>query len=361
MRLVFALVLCATCFCLAQDWRSAAPGWQYEFPRDHYAHREFKTEWWYFTGNIFDEANRRFGFELTFFREGIIPYAQRTAQQSRFVVEDLKFAHFTVTDQSGRKFRFSQKVSRGAFGEAGFDRGDQIAWIDDWSLSIAGAAEFHLAAAMADASVNLVLLPEKQPAVHGQNGVSMKAAGESHASHYYSLTRLATRGSIRIGGKEYRANGVSWFDHEWATNQLAPNQVGWNWLCVQFANGTDLMLYQMRLADGTIDTASSGTLVAIDGGVTHLTSGDFTMKATARWQSAKTGAVYPVEWQVDVPSRELNFAVRPILQEQELALQPLAYWEGAIGVTGKLRDERIDGDGYLELTGYAGPLRELAR
>jgi predicted secreted hydrolase len=361
MKLVFALVLSTTCSCLAQDWRSAAPGWQYEFPRDHHAHREFKTEWWYFTGNIFDEVNRRFGFELTFFREGIIPPAQRTEQKSRFVVEDLKFAHFTVTDDSGRKFRFEQKVSRGAFGDAGFDRGDQIAWIDDWSLAIARGTEFHVAAAMPDASVNLVLAPQKQPAVHGQNGISTKAAGENHASHYYSLTRLSTRGTIRIGAKEFPVNGASWFDHEWATNQLAPNQVGWNWLCVQFANGTDLMLYQMRFADGTVDPASSGTVIAIDGGVTHLTSGDFTMKQLARWQSAKTGAVYPVEWQVNVPSRQLSFVVRPVLQEQELALQPLAYWEGAIGVTGKLGNERIIGDGYLELTGYAGPLRELAR
>ncbi|HEY2102901.1 MAG TPA: lipocalin-like domain-containing protein [Chthoniobacterales bacterium] len=359
MKFVFALALSATSL-LAQDWRSATPGWQYEFPRDHHVHREFKTEWWYFTGNVFDKAGRRFGFELTFFREGIIPPAQRTTQRSRFVVDDLKFAHFTVTDEAGQKFRFDQKASRGAFGEAGFDRGDQIAWINDWFLRIQGD-EFHLAASTPNASVDLVLAPQKPPVVHGRSGISLKAAGENHASHYYSVTRLATRGSIRIGAREFPVSGASWFDHEWATNQLAPNQVGWNWLCVQFANGTELMLYQMRLADGTLDVASSGTLVASDGVSTHLSFDDFAMTPLAWWHSGKTNSDYPVEWQINVPSCQMNFSVRPVLQDQELALQPLVYWEGAIRVTGTHRDERISGDGYLELTGYAGSLRELAR
>lgn len=361
MKRRLALVVWAAAGCLAQDWRTAAPGWQYQFPRDHHVHSEFQTEWWYFTGNLFDQTGRRFGFELTFFRQGIIPPSQRTSARSHFVVEDLKFAHFTVTDTVGRKFRFEEKTNRGTFSEAGFDRGDEIAWIENWSLRLNSAGEFRLSAAAQDANLDLILLPENAPVVHGDNGVSLKASGENHASHYYSITRLTTSGTIRLGGKTSNVTGMSWFDHEWATNQLAPNQVGWNWLCVQFANRTELMLYQMRLDNGTIDPVSNGTFVDANGKATHFTSRDFTMTPLARWRSEKTGADYPIEWRIDIPSRELTFVVRPILRDQELALAPLIYWEGAIDAVGNVRDNEMRGAGYLELTGYAGPLRELAR
>ena len=361
MKRCLAIVVWTAAGCLAQDWRSAAPGWQYQFPRDHHVHSEFQTEWWYFTGNLFDKTGRRFGFELTFFREGVIPPSQRTSARSYFVVEDLKFAHFTVTDAVGRKFRFDQKTNRGTFGEAGFDRGDEIAWIENWSLRQNSAGEFRLSAAAQDANLNLTLLAEKAPVVHGDNGVSLKASGENHGSHYYSIARLTTDGTIRLGGKVYDVTGISWFDHEWATNQLAPNQVGWNWLCVQFTNRTEVMLYQMRLDSGTIDPVSNGTFVDANGKATHLTSADFTMRPLARWRSGKTGADYPIEWRVEIPSRELTFTVRPILRDQEVALAPLTYWEGAIDATGNVRENEIRGAGYLELTGYAGSLREPTR
>src|SRR3954471_13046594 len=119
----FRLLVFAVAFAVdahGGDWKVAEPGWQYEFPRDHHGHRDFKTEWWYFTGNLFDADGRRFGYELTFFREGIRPVTTRDPSASRFIVDDLKFAHFAITDIAGKQFRFEQKMRRGAFGEAGF-------------------------------------------------------------------------------------------------------------------------------------------------------------------------------------------------------------------------------------------------
>lgn len=354
MKPLIAL-LAGAATCLAQDWQVARPGWQYQFPRDHRAHPEFKTEWWYFTGNLFDETGARFGFELTFFREGIIPPTQRTAERSRFIVNDLKFAHFTVTDTRRRQFRFDQKASRGAFDDAGFDRNQTLAWIDGWNLQMGDNGEFDVNASLPGTSIKLRMVPEKPPVVHGLDGVSAKAFGEEHASHYYSITRLTTRGTLRMDGRDLRLSGTTWFDHEWATNQLAPHQVGWNWLCVQFENRTELMLYQMRDDDGTIDPASSGTFVAADGKATHLTGRDFSMTPTATWKSKQTGAIYPVGWTVNVPAQK--FRVVPVLDDQELALLPLTYWEGAVDVTG----DGSRGVGYLELTGYAGLLKALNR
>ena len=126
--------------------KTAEPGWRYEFPRDHHVHPDFKTEWWYFTGNLFDDEGRRFGYELTFFRQGIRPLAERNPDSSRFIVGDLKFAHFALTDVSKRRFHFEQKTSRGAFGEAGFDDGKRLAWIDNWTLASNGDDAFDLMA-----------------------------------------------------------------------------------------------------------------------------------------------------------------------------------------------------------------------
>ncbi len=355
------LLLALTLACVAADWKIAEPGWSYAFPRDHHAHPDFKTEWWYFTGNLADGAGRQFGYQLTFFRQGIIPPAERAPDRSRFVVNDLKFAHFTITDVAGRKFHFQQKTSRGAFGEAGFDDGERLAWLDSWNLRMEPGGAFLLHAEMKEASLDLRLASVKAPAIHGHDGVSQKAPGDGHASHYYSLTRLTSAGELRVGSESFRVNGDSWFDHEWATNQLAPNQVGWDWLSLHLDDGSELMLYRMRLADGTADPTSSGTFVAADGTTTHLDSAAFEMSPTAFWKSEKTGASYPIAWRVDVRSLNLQFTVRAALENQELALLPLAYWEGAVEVRGTRGSRKLAGRGYLELTGYAGPLRELQR
>ncbi len=361
-RLTNLVRLAALAFlCTGADWRVAEPGWQYEFPRDHHSHPEFKTEWWYFTGNLADDSGRRYGYQLTFFRQGIRPPNERTPEMSRFVTGDLKFAHFTITDVSADRFRFQQKTSRGAYGEAGFDEGNQLAWIDGWTLAMRGDDAFDLMASMNDVTIHLHLRATKAPVVHGQGGVSVKASSAGHASHYYSMTRMETTGEFFGEGKSRAFRGESWFDHEWATNQLGPDQIGWDWLSVHFDDGSELMLYQMRLESGVADPSSSGTFVAADGSTTHLASADFRMTPIAFWKSGKTGANYPIGWSVELPELRLEFTVRAAVQNQELALLPLAYWEGAIDVEGTRAGKRIKGSGYLELTGYAGPLRELQR
>ncbi|MEP6685459.1 MAG: lipocalin-like domain-containing protein [Verrucomicrobiota bacterium] len=344
--------------CLAPDWKSAEPGWQFEFPRDHHAHRDFKTEWWYFTGNILDAEGHRFGYELTFFRQGIRPPVERDPNASRFVVDDLKFAHFAITDVSGKAFRFEQKTSRGTFGEAGFDEGSSLAWIDNWTLASRGENAFDLMAESQEGTIHLHLRAAKSPVVHGENGVSVKASASGHASHYYSIPRLETTGEFFGNGKSHPFRGESWFDHEWATNQLAPNQSGWNWLCLQFDDDTELMLYQMRLTNGQIDPASNGTFIAANGTATFLPKASFEMKPTEFWTSKASGARYPIGWKVEVPSQQLNFSVRPVLADQELALTALTYWEGAVDAVGTCASRAITARGYLELTGYTGRLGE---
>jgi len=355
------ILIVVALFCLAADWKTAVPGWRYEFPRDHHAHRDFKTEWWYFTGNVFDSEGHRFGYELTFFRQGIRPPGDRDQGASRFIVDDLKFAHFAITDVSKQRFHFEQKTSRGAFGEAGFDDGTRLAWIDNWTLASNEEGAFDLMAASQEGTIHLHLRAAKTPVVHGENGVSVKANATGHASHYYSIPRLATTGEFIANGKSHPLHGESWFDHEWATGQLGENQVGWDWICLQWEDGSELMLYQMRLKNGEPDASSSGTWIAPNGESTHWRSSDFRMTPIAFWKSKASGAQYPVGWRVTLPSQQTELVVQAVAENQELALGPVTYWEGAIDAHGTRDGKVIKGRGYLELTGYAGRVGEELR
>lgn len=372
-RSLVAFVLVATSV-LGADWKTAAPGWHYEFPRDHHAHRDFKTEWWYFTGNVFDAEGHRFGYELTFFRQGIRLRAERDPSASRFIVDDLKFAHFALTDVAKGRFRFQQKTSRGAFGEAGFDEGNRLAWVDNWTLVLGSNASssaptatssgddtFDLAASSEAGTVRLHLRADGPPVVHGENGISVKASASGHASHYYSIPRLKTTGELFVNGESHPVGGESWFDHEWATGQLGEEQAGWDWMCLQWEDGTELMLYQMRLKNGEPDSSSSGTWIGEDGNPTHLHSSDFRMTPIAFWKSKANDVRYPIGWRVTLPGQRAEFVIRAVLEDQELALGPITYWEGAIDASGTRDGKAIKGRGYLELAGYAGPLGDLSR
>ena len=359
-RAPFFLIALLTTNAFGADWKTAEPGRRYEFPRDHHAHRDFKTEWWYFTGNVFDAEGNRFGYELTFFRHGITPAARRDPNASRFLVDDLKFAHFAITDVARQQFRFEQKTSRGAFGEAGFDDAHRPAWIDNWTLTMSGDNAFDLTASSEAGTIHLHLRAAEPPVIHGENGVSVKAA-EGSASHYYSLPRLQTTGEIIVNGRARSVRGESWFDHEWSSSQLGKGEVGWDWICVQWEDGAELMLYRMRLENGQVEPSSSGTWIAPDGTTTHLSVSEFQMTPITFWKSKASGGEYPLGWRVTLPGQRAEFTIRAALEDQELRLGPITYWEGAIDATGVRDGKAIKGRGYLELTGYAGTLGELRR
>lgn len=365
MKLHFAILSLACFVCPAVptpagEWLSALPGWQFEFPRDHRSHPDFKTEWWYFTGRLTDERGAVFGYQLTFFRQGVRPPGARTAATSRFVVDDVKLAHFALTDVGGQRFQFGQKLSRGSFGEAGF-AADRLAWIEDWSLDFLPDGRFALRAQHGDAALVLKLTRTKPWVVHGENGVSQKAAGAGRASHYYSGTRLAAEGAVTIAGETRAARGESWLDREWGSNQLTPEQAGWDWFSLQLGDGTELMLYQMRTRAGGVDAHSSGTFVARDGAPRHLRHSEYRLTPQKFWTSKATGARYPIAWKLDVPALDLQLGITTPLPAQELVLQPIAYWEGLVYAEGRRGGAALAGHGYMELTGYAGPLVGLSR
>lgn len=352
----------------APSWKRAQPNVPIVLPDDEVAHPDYKTEWWYFTGNLWDDASdRRFGYQLTFFRIGVRPPAERGSSTSSFVVNDFWFAHLAISDPSRNRFLYGDQFSRGAFEEAGSqldEPGTRMVWLKDWKLqrTAAEAGHYRLVArsenSKSDArnpkafGLDLALSPAKPRVLQGENGFSPKSGDPTNASHYYSFTRLDTGGTITIDGQEVSVSGQSWYDREWSTSLLGEGQVGWDWFSIQLNDGSELMLFQLRNREGAKDFAS-GTYVSPDGSSRQLFADDIQLTPLKTWKSDSSGAEYPTQWRAQVPSLQLDLQVKGAQSDQELNLAPLAYWEGAIDIEGTLASQAIEGVGYLEMTGYA--------
>jgi predicted secreted hydrolase len=332
-------------------FRRASPDRSLHFPADHGAHPDYQTEWWYYTGNLRDPAGRAFGYQLTFFRRALLPPAQRVARDSDWAAEQVFMAHFTVTDVAAGQQHAFERFSRGAAGLAGVEGVPFHVWLDDWTVQ-AGDQALHLAAAENDLALDLRLEPLQAPVLHGRNGYSQKGADPGNASHYYSMPRLASSGTARIGSASYELTGESWMDHEFGTSALAPGQVGWDWFSLQLDDDSELMLFHLRDAAGAIDPHSSATIIRADGSTRTLGRDAFSLRVTETWESPKTGAQYPSGWQLSVPSEDLEVSIEPMVEEQELVLA-YVYWEGCVSLRGSHAGESVRGHGYAELTGYA--------
>jgi predicted secreted hydrolase len=341
----------------ADGFRLAVPGWKYEFPQDHAAHPSFRIEWWYYTGHLRAGA-RAYGYEATFFRVAL-PRRSPAGEPSAWRARNVLFRHLALTDEAGRKFRFDDRAERQALDLAGADSTRYLTWLGDDYVGLEDDRRTHrVVGRAAEFALDLRLVPEKPPVIHGTDGVSRKAEGEGQASHYYSLTRLATRGRLVHGRDTLAVEGRSWMDHEWSSSRLRDTHAGWDWFSIQLSDGRELMLYRLRRKDGEDEPVSSGTLVAADGAARHLPRAAFEIRATGTWQSPESGGRYPSGWVVRVPSAGLDLTLEPVLADQELrvpTMNGIVYWEGRVRVRGTSGGRAVSGEGYVELTGYAGP------
>ena len=330
------------------------------FPVDHGAHPGYRTEWWYYTGNLATPDGRPFGFQVTVFRRQIGPASDRRSwpePASAWRTQQLFLGHIALSDISGRQHLFAEDMSRGALGLAGVIQTgvDTTVFLKSWKIDI-GPRVQRLQAATEAFAIDLDLVPLKSPVQHGDQGYSRKGDTAERASCYYSFTRLKTEGTIRLYDRELAVSGLSWMDHEFSTADLQPGIVGWDWFSLQLDNGTELMLYRLRQEDGQPNPASSGTLVNADETIRHLSADDVKLTVLENWQSSRSGGRYPAAWQVTVSSAELRLSIVPNLADQEMRTPgstAVTYWEGSVSITGEMAGRPVKGKGYIELTGYA--------
>jgi predicted secreted hydrolase len=347
-------LLGATAWGAEQFFKIARPGRVFQFPRDHGSHPEYQTEWWYYSGHL-QSGEASFGYQLTFFRAALGPPDPQA--RSAWRTNTVYFAHLALSDTARRTFRFWEKAGRGALKLSGAERGRLKVWIDDWQAEQTGSSH-HLQARDQGMILDLVLTPAKPPVLHGEGGFSRKAAGYDAASYYYSLPRLETRGQLTQGGRVLPVTGLSWMDHEFFTGSMAPDLVGWDWFALQLEGGWDVMLYLLRHRDGTVDPASSGTLIDPQGQPRPLKPGEFQAQATGLWKSPHTGATYPAGWEISLPGAGYELTLTPTVPDQEIRAKApqVTYWEGEVQVRGRKNGVPTSGQGFVELTGYAGAM-----
>ncbi|MEE9356191.1 MAG: lipocalin-like domain-containing protein [Methylococcaceae bacterium] len=321
------------------------------FPQDHGPHPDFKTEWWYFTGNLKDQSGQRFGYELTFFRFALTAKAHKT--KSNWRSNQLYMAHLTLTDVNGERFYTQEKFSRAANGLAGAKKDRLHVWLHDWQASTKRGKDsmIELKAAGNEFNIQLQLEPLKPIMLQGDNGLSQKSDKPGNASYYYSYPRLATTGKLFINDLVHIIEGTSWMDREWSTSALSKDQIGWDWFALQLDDGTELMLYQFRRKDGLTDRHSSGTLFTQTSDKIPLTLKSKTIQVTDHWTSPHSKITYPSGWEIHIPEQQLRLTVTPLINDQELNTR-FRYWEGAVSIQGTKQNHPISGQGYVELTGY---------
>lgn len=342
----------------AEEWKQAIGPWQWSFPGDHGSHRGFRTEWWYFTGNLKDKDGKIYGYQLTFFRQGIVLKA--VEPENPWSIRDIYLAHFALTDVSAGRFWHFDRTSRTGPGLSDSKKGSMDVWTLDWSAKMADNT-IYLKASQGEIALDLELSQRKPKVFHGERGLSKKGPKPGQSSYYYSFTDLATKGTIKTSqsGQSIHVKGTSWFDQEFGSNQLSSDQIGWDWFGVHLSDGRDLMIYQLRKKDGTIEPASSGTIIEKDGTTRYVRQADITLNILARWKSPKSGGNYPAKWHIKIPSVQIDIILAPLVTNQELITEAstgVTYWEGIVAGSGTSRGNSITVEGYVELTGYAGSL-----
>jgi predicted secreted hydrolase len=345
----------------AQQWQPALPGYDYQFPRDHFNHPDYQTEWWYYTGNLRSSDGHRFGFELTFFRQA--SHIDQAAMISPvWRADQIYLAHLALSDIDGHEFYNTHRLNRAGPGLAGASLHDSRYWNGNWQVRWLNARSGHqkLEAVCDRFRLQLDLMPEKPPVIHGREGVSRKGPLANEASHYVSFTRLGAKGNLHWKNSTYSLAGLAWSDHEFFTEPVDDALLGWDWFAIQLDNHQELMLYRVRRKSDEKMSFSSGTFIDAKGQSHYLSVSDFSLAPGELWHSSDSGYQYPVSWHIAVPCLQLELLQQTDLKNQELfskdSVSP-SYWEGAVTYKGQMHGQSVSGVGYLEMTGYAGVVR----
>ena len=321
---------------------------EFDFPADHGAHPEYRSEWWYLTANLSAGGEVRpsemadYGVQFTLFRQALSP--SDDSEPSAWSAQ-VYLGHLAVTDLRTGRHLFAERFSRAHPALAGWQSETHTVALEGWRVEFA-ANGLRVEAEDDQIGVMLEMTASKPVLLQGEQGLSRKSAG--NASYYYSFPRLEVRGAVRVGETRQEVRGLAWFDHEWSTSVLADGQVGWDWFALHFDDGRDLMAFQLRRSDGRRDAYDHGALSPAVGEPRVLTVEDYALEPI-RWWTDDVGVRWPVEWTLTLGDEQLRLAA--LLDEQKMATM-VTYWEGAIAIYGQ--DGRALGTGYMELTGYGG-------
>lgn len=336
------------------DFSKAIEPRKFIFPDDHGPHPDFRTEWWYFTGNLTSADNKKFGYQFTIFRTALSK--SKNVRNSDWNSNQIYMAHFTVTDINENKFYFDERFSREGNQLAGAQINPFRLWLEDWQVKQVDnnfsfdLPTLNILAKTENSKINLTLEAIKPLVLQGDKGLSQKGSQVGNASYYYSYTKLKTSGKIILDEKEFEVNGFSWMDREWSTSALSKDQKGWDWFSLQLDNNTEVMYYQMRKNDSRQDIFSKGVIVNQTGLSEPISKEEVVLNVTDNWKGPDN-TIYPSGWSFQIPSKNIDLKITPAIKDQLLDVS-IKYWEGSVNVEGIKNGNPLNGRGYVELTGY---------
>ena len=340
--------------CSGLNRAHALPARTLAFPRDRGAHPDFRVEWWYITGQVSAQSGpvgREFGFQLTFFRSRI---DSTQAMSSKFAAKQLLFAHAAITDVAGNKLHHDQRIARSGFDIASASESEMAIKLRDWSLT-ANGNQYTARLLSADFGLNLQFIETQAVLLQGNQGLSRKGPDEQQASYYYSQPQLRTAGTLQVKGQTFKVNGTAWLDHEWSQVLLHPSATGWDWIGMNLLDGSALTAFRLRDKNGGA-VWDGGSFRSAKGDLFVFSRGEVIFKPTRLWKSPLSQTTYPVEWIVRTPAD--FYTVKAVIDNQELDSRQSTgsiYWEGLSDLIDS--NGKKVGRGYLEMTGYAAPLR----
>ncbi len=351
MRRLAALVLALAALLPAfarEGYAPVLPGKRLAFPADRGSHPAHRIEWWYVTGQL-ESSRGPLGFQVTFFR---LRNREAEANPSRFAPTQLLFAHAALAEPGHGRLRHDQRIARALEGLAGAREGETDVFIDDWSFRREGD-RYRARIPGEGFTLDLDLRPTQPVLLQGEGGFSRKGPNPAQASYYYSEPHLAVTGTVTAGGERLAVRGEAWPDHEWSSEILAGDAVGWDWAGIHLEGGGSLMAFRLRDKAGATVWAG-GTKREADGRTRAFRETEVAWTPLRTWKSPRTGVAYPVAMRFTAGGEA--WTLEPLLDDQELdsrASTGTLYWEGAVRAAGP---GGAKGAGYLELTGYGRAL-----
>lgn len=337
-----------------REFSRATEVMEFNFPKDHGPHPDFRTEWWYITGNLSSDNGDEYGYQFTIFRTALTK--NKEERKSKWNSNQIYMGHFALTDIGNGEFYFDERFSREGNELAGAGIEPFRVWLEDWQIIEVGDSIFfdlpklNVTAKTENVSIDFELRSLKPFVLQGNSGLSQKGKDPGNASYYYSYTRLETVGQIIVNDQPVDVKGTSWLDREWSTSALSEDQQGWDWFSLQLNDKTEIMYYQMRKKDGTADIYSKGVYVENNGKTDLLRKDEVELNVLDHWISPN-GSKYPSGWELKIPKMEIELKITPNLKEQLMDVT-VTYWEGSVNFEGNKTGRTISGKGYVELTGY---------
>ena len=323
-------------------------------PRDHAAHLDSRVEWWSLKGELHPSAGKSMGFHLAFIRSQV-----ESAQESRsrFAPRHVIAARASLSDLDKAQQWHDQRVARMGFGLADMAEDDLRIVLHDWSLQRSGQAPSNVFTGRIvakDFQLDLRCQQTLMPLLSGEGGVLHRDPLLGYPTRYYAMVQLKVEGQVTARGNRQGVSGRAWLDHGWGRRMMAPDAVGSDWFCINMNDGGALMVFRMRRSDGT--SAWSGAALRRAGQPDKVFQiEEIKLTAGKTWRSPASGAVYPVEWRIELAGA--RYTVKARMQEQEVDGGNEigdVFWEGLCD----LQDAqgKVAGTGYLEMTGYAAEI-----